>query len=225
MPPAPLSSTTMASRHLLRSLVMCSPTTTQAALLSTTRSLVPATPSPRSPLKSDKTLIQTPSTAAPKSTTIRSYHSTTHPPPPPPFTPTEQLLLSAALKHVPTHGWTAESLALGARDTGHLDISPAVLADGEFGLVRWWLWSQREGLKERVKALEKELEGLGVEERVEVITWERLKGNVEGGIVGRWQEVCFFFFLYISIYMTCYYCLARSSLGTSISLLAQKRQC
>jgi hypothetical protein len=31
--------------------------------------------------------------------------------------------------------------------------------------------------------------GLTVGERVEALAWERLRGNVEGGVVGRWQEV------------------------------------
>ncbi|KAL2115016.1 hypothetical protein VTJ04DRAFT_10679 [Mycothermus thermophilus] len=119
----------------------------------------------------------------------RNYHSTTHPPPPPPFTEAETTLLTAAYKHVPQHGFTPESLALGARDAGLLDISPAILPDGEFALIRWHLYTQREGLKEKLPEVERWVTKQGqdaVEEKVEGLMWMRLMGNE--GVVGRWQE-------------------------------------
>ncbi|KAK4246343.1 COQ9-domain-containing protein [Corynascus novoguineensis] len=120
----------------------------------------------------------------------RRYHSHDHPAPAGPFTPAEAALLSAAYHHVPSHGFTPESLALGARDAGLLDISPSILRDGAFSLIRWHLHTQRASLAgkaEKLAAAEKD-KPMTVAEKVEALTWERLKGNVEAGIVGRWQE-------------------------------------
>ncbi|KAK4041004.1 hypothetical protein C8A01DRAFT_45730 [Parachaetomium inaequale] len=132
-------------------------------------------------------------TAAPPSHQARSYHSHDHPPPPGPFTPAEASLLSAAYAHVPAHGFTPEALALGARDAGLLDISPAVLPDGGvFALIRWHLHAQRAALAGKVGDIVAAAEGgaavMTVGEKVEALTWARLRGNVEGGVVARWQE-------------------------------------
>ncbi|KAL1841016.1 hypothetical protein VTJ49DRAFT_7532 [Mycothermus thermophilus] len=121
--------------------------------------------------------------------TTRSYHSHDHPPPPGPFTPDESALLSAAYKRVPEHGFTQEALALGARDAGLLEISPAVFpGDGVFALIRWHLYTQRTALSHKVDEVAAGTPGgpAGVAERVERLTWERLRGNE--AIVGRWQE-------------------------------------
>jgi ubiquinone biosynthesis protein COQ9 len=90
---------------------------------------------------------------------------------------------------VPAHGFTAEALALGARDAGLLDISPSILPDGVFGLIRWHLYLQRTSLAGRVAGVER-VGTMTVAERVEALAWERLRGNE--GVVGRWQEVSFF---------------------------------
>ncbi|KAH6844874.1 COQ9-domain-containing protein [Chaetomium sp. MPI-CAGE-AT-0009] len=119
---------------------------------------------------------------------IRPYHSHDHPPPPGPFTPAEAALLAAAYAHVPSHGFTPESLALGARDTGLLDISPSILPDGVFSLTRWHLHTQRTSLAGKAKGAVAEEGASTVGERVEALAWARLRGNVESGIVGRWQE-------------------------------------
>ncbi|KAL2130185.1 hypothetical protein VTI74DRAFT_6797 [Chaetomium olivicolor] len=120
----------------------------------------------------------------------RTYHSHDHPPPPGPFTPSESSLLAAAYGHVPQHGFTPEALALGAREIGLLDISPAILPDGGlFSLIRWHLYSQRTGLAERIQKGEIVFEESGettVGARVERLAWERLRGNEK--VVGRWQE-------------------------------------
>lgn len=123
----------------------------------------------------------------------RQYHSRDHPPPPGPFTPSEATLLSAAYRHVPSHGFTPESLALGARDAGLLDISPSILPNGIFDLIRWHLYTQRTSLAAKAQRLEAENGPMTVADKVEALTWERLKGNVEAGVVPRWQEVCLFF--------------------------------
>ncbi|KAL2163694.1 hypothetical protein VTH06DRAFT_5752 [Thermothelomyces fergusii] len=121
-------------------------------------------------------------------TSSRQYHSRDHPPPPGPFTPSEATLLSAAYTHVPSNGFTPESLALGARDAGLLDISPAILPDGVFSLIRWHLYTQRTSLAAKAQRLEAENGSMTVADKVEALTWERLKGNVEAGVVPRWQE-------------------------------------
>ena len=120
-----------------------------------------------------------------------SYHSYDHPAPKGPFADVEDSILTAAYRRVPSHGFTAETLALGARDAGYIDISPSVLSDGLFALIRWHLFVQRNALAARARDLfsEDESPSSSSIERAEVLTWERLLGNKE--IIGRWQEVIF----------------------------------
>jgi len=115
----------------------------------------------------------------------RTYHSTTHPHPPGPFSPTESAILAAAYAHVPEHGFTTTSLALGARAAGYLDISTNLLPGGVHSLVRWHLHVQREGLKAQRAAIAG-FEGMDLRAKVEALTWARLMGNKE--VVGRLQE-------------------------------------
>lgn len=119
----------------------------------------------------------------------RSYHSYDHPNPSGPFSPTERAILAAAYAHVPQHGFTQKTLALGARDAGYLDISTNLLADGVFTLVQWHLVSQREALAAKARALfeSEDAQGLGVGAKVELLTWERLMGNQN--VIGKLQEV------------------------------------
>lgn len=129
------------------------------------------------------------STTTPTSRPRCLFHSHDHPPPPGPFTEVESEILSAAYKHVPEHGFTTRALGLGAKDAGYRDISPSVLTDGAFGLIRWHLVTQRDGLKGRVV---KAIEGEGsVESKVGRVTWERLLANKD--VIHRWQEVCAIF--------------------------------
>lgn len=126
----------------------------------------------------------------------RSFHSYDHPAPPPPFTAVESSILSAATHHIPSHGFTHTTLALGARDAGYLDASTNLFPRGAFSVVHYYLWAKREGLKDVVKELEareggvgsaKAWKEMGVGGRVKALTWERLMGNRE--VVHRWQEV------------------------------------
>ncbi|KIW05582.1 rpsU-divergently transcribed protein [Verruconis gallopava] len=127
-----------------------------------------------------------------------SYHSASYPEPPS-YTPAESMILSAALSRVPSHGFTQRSLQLGAQDAGYLTISTNLLPRGVFELVLYHLVLQREGLKDRVDGESSAGEGkslrevweqgkVGVGGRVRSLILERLKGNVESGVVGRWQE-------------------------------------
>lgn len=94
---------------------------------------------------------------------------------------------------MPTNGFTTKALALGARDAGLLDISPAVLPDGPFSLVRWHLVTQREALAMRSKQLFEADDAtpapMGVGQKVSLLMWERLLANKD--IINHWQEVFF----------------------------------
>lgn len=118
----------------------------------------------------------------------QQYHSHTHPPPPGPFTPSESHLLSHAYAHVPASGFTPTALALGARSAGLLDISPTILPRGVFSLILFHLVTRREALASQAAAAIPPAGTLA--ERVEALTWARLKGNEEAGVVGGLQEVC-----------------------------------
>lgn len=127
-----------------------------------------------------------PSTLPRLCTTRRTYYSyeTPHPPP---YPPTETAILSAALPHVPTLGWTTSSLRQGARDAGYLDVSTNLFPKAEFELVLYHLRTQRLGLKDKVQFPEEA--GLGMTSKVKSLVMERLRGNVEVGVQARWQEV------------------------------------
>lgn len=118
----------------------------------------------------------------------RSYHSYDHPAAAGSFGGAEEAILSAAYKHVPEHGFSARALGLGARDAGYLDISPSVLPDGAFNLIRYHLVSQRQSLAGRSQELFKHQESLGPGARVAALTWARLLGNKD--VIQHWQEVC-----------------------------------
>lgn len=116
------------------------------------------------------------------------YHSYSHPQPPSHFKPTEAAILSASLSHVPSHGFTQTSIALGARDAGHLDASINLFPKGAFSLVHYYLVAQRLKLanSQSLQSCDNEVP-LGVGAKVKTLTWERLVQNV--GIIHKWQEV------------------------------------
>lgn len=125
---------------------------------------------------------------AKKSIPRRLFHSYDHPSSHSLFNPTEEAILSAAYKHVPEYGFSQRALGLGAREAGYLDISPSVLPDGAFSLIRYHLVTQRLRLasiaQEHIK--DKSLSG-NVEAKVTALTWERLLGNRD--VIHQWQEV------------------------------------
>lgn len=104
----------------------------------------------------------------------------------PPYQPTESAILSSALSHVPIEGFTQSALRAGARDAGYRDVSTNLFPRGEFEIVLWHLQSQRLGLKDRIQFPEGEK---SVARKVRALVLERLRGNVDAGIVGKWQEV------------------------------------
>ncbi|EFX00927.1 ubiquinone biosynthesis protein mitochondrial precursor [Grosmannia clavigera kw1407] len=156
----------------------------------------------RHPIVSFGLLQHVPAAAhAPTRLRRRAYHSLDRPEEPSPqdrFSSEEQAILSAAYCHVPEHGFSDQTLALGARDAGYPYISTAILPDGVFSLVRWHLVSQRVALASRSQAVFHQdaanspqsgpLSPTDIAARAERITWERLMGNK--AVLGRWQEVC-----------------------------------
>jgi ubiquinone biosynthesis protein COQ9 len=126
---------------------------------------------------------------------LRPYHSYDHPPPPGPFTPTESSILSAAIPHIPSHGFTHTTLSLGTKDAGYIDASTNLFPNGTFSLVHYHLYTQRLALAKHEHILSpalKEREKVpGVGWKVKALTWERLMANRE--IIHRWQEVCLHF--------------------------------
>jgi ubiquinone biosynthesis protein COQ9 len=123
----------------------------------------------------------------------RLYHSYDHPSPPGPFTPTETSILSAALPHIPSHGFTHTSLSLGAKDAGYLDVSTNIFPRGAFSLVHYHLVTKRLGLAAKLQdntiPLSHGTDGkpLGLGAKVKALTWARLMDNKD--IIHRWQEV------------------------------------
>ncbi|TKA61526.1 hypothetical protein B0A49_07748 [Cryomyces minteri] len=116
---------------------------------------------------------------------LRAYHSYEHDPTPP-YPPTETAILSDALTHLPTHGFTHESLRLGARDAGYLDVSTQLFPKGAFELVRYHLVRERLDLKERVQFPDNGGKSLGMGSKIRTLVLERLRANEP--VVHRLQE-------------------------------------
>ncbi|GAB7344556.1 hypothetical protein MBLNU457_2381t1 [Dothideomycetes sp. NU457] len=141
----------------------------------------------RTPLRA---LLQRPPTLRPAlyrtftSTTPRPYHSYEHDEIPPYPSP-ESTILSAALTHVPTQGFSQEALRSGLRDAGYRDASANLFPRGEFEVVMYHLTTARLGLKNRVQFSE---EDNRVGRKVRALVLERLRANSDAGVVGRWQE-------------------------------------
>ncbi|KIH89111.1 ubiquinone biosynthesis protein mitochondrial precursor [Sporothrix brasiliensis 5110] len=126
----------------------------------------------------------------------RAFHSFDHPNETPSqdrFSDAENAILTAAARHIPTHGFTEHTVALGVYDAGYPAISINILPDGVFSLVRWHLMNQRTNLATRCREILGEappddvvLAPAEVASRAERIIWGRLLGNKD--VVGRWQE-------------------------------------
>ncbi|CAF9907076.1 Ubiquinone biosynthesis protein coq9, mitochondrial [Imshaugia aleurites] len=112
----------------------------------------------------------------------RSYHSYEHEAPPP-FTPTEDAILSAALAHVPTHGFTNTALTQGARDAGYLDVSTNLFPAGAFSIVKYHLVTQRLALARHASSLQSQSD---ITTKIRKLALHRLHANEP--IVHHWQE-------------------------------------
>ncbi|KKY15646.1 putative ubiquinone biosynthesis protein mitochondrial precursor [Phaeomoniella chlamydospora] len=117
--------------------------------------------------------------------TSRSYYSAAFPDEPP-CGPTQSKILSHALSHVPKHGFSQHALLSGARDAGYLDVSVQLFPRGAFDLLNYYRVTRRLALKDRVQ-FDDERAKLGIGRKVRLLTRERLRLNVEDGIVGQLQ--------------------------------------
>ena len=102
-----------------------------------------------------------------------------------PYSPAEDAILSAALSHVPRHGFSSRSIALGASDAGYPEVSTQLFPQGVFDLIRFHLVTQRRALKDNVQFPEDA--PLGVGRRIRTLTLARLRANKD--IIYQWQGV------------------------------------
>lgn len=129
------------------------------------------------------------SSIAPRSTTVRHYQSYDHPPPPGPFSNCESHILSKALQHVPSHGFSNITLSLGAKEAGYLDASANLFPSGAFSLVHFYLLTKRLELSKECNNMNAQQPSgrlLTVGEKVKELTWRRLLLNRQ--IIHHWQE-------------------------------------
>ncbi|OJJ02539.1 hypothetical protein ASPVEDRAFT_42033 [Aspergillus versicolor CBS 583.65] len=172
------------SRPLLRPLRSC-----RSPLLSSSRcSQKTFLPSITAPISRNQQHLRQPALRS-HSPNHRAYHSHHHPDPPPhEYTNSQTTILTAALKHVPSLGFTRDALTLGARDTGFLDVSIQLLPRGEFDLILFWLASRRGLLRAAVeqKGLLAGSQSLSVEDKTKALIMERLRMNSD--IRHKWQD-------------------------------------
>ena len=117
----------------------------------------------------------------------RFYHSYEHDQPSP-FTSVEDSILSAALTHVPTHGFTNAALNKGAVDTGYLDVSTNLFPTGAFSIVNYHLVTQRLALAKDAPPTT-HLDSVSpsdVSANIRILALRRLRANK--AIIHRWQE-------------------------------------
>ncbi|KAL1962983.1 hypothetical protein VTN77DRAFT_8829 [Rasamsonia byssochlamydoides] len=137
--------------------------------------------------------------STPTTATRCYYHSRFHPPlPTHEYTNSQTAILTAALEHIPEHGFTKEALTLGARDVGFLDVSLQLFTRQEMDLVLFWLASRRGLLRAKVEngLFERRNDGdnanananreLSVDEKVKILVMERLRMNEK--IIHKWQD-------------------------------------
>ncbi|KAL8961478.1 MAG: hypothetical protein Q9193_001971 [Seirophora villosa] len=123
---------------------------------------------------------------------LRPYHSYEHHVLPS-YSPAENAILSAAITHVPTHGFTPTALISGARDAGYPDVSANLFPGGPFALVKHHLVTQRLALARNGKCsptAERPEDGTteptNVLDNVRALALKRLRANEP--IIHRWQD-------------------------------------
>ncbi|GME24322.1 Ubiquinone biosynthesis protein COQ9 [Neofusicoccum parvum] len=124
----------------------------------------------------------------PNASQLLRYHSYEHAQPAP-YPSAESAILSAALSHVPTHGFTNTALQLGARDSGYLVASTNLFPRGSYDLIQYHLATRRLALRDAVQFPQdgdNSGKRLGTGARVRLLTLERLRANAP--VVHRWQE-------------------------------------
>ncbi|GLB04865.1 ubiquinone biosynthesis protein coq9, mitochondrial [Aspergillus tubingensis] len=161
-----------------RYLTTVAPRTTATTPIRTTTSLLTSKPT-----TTLRTIQHQPRLRTTTTPNIRPYNSIHHPSPPHEYSNSQTTILSSALRHVPTHGFTRDALTLGARDAGFLDVSVQLLPRGEFDLILFWLASRRGLLRSKVEndaLLQSSQQGAqSVDDKIKVLIMERLRMNVE----------------------------------------------
>lgn len=98
----------------------------------------------------------------------------------------ETAILSASYAHVPTTGFTQDSLTRGAIDAGYLPASTNLFPSGAFDLVQYHLVTERLALKDRVQFPGAQLrtegstsqsKALGTGAKVRALLLARLRAN------------------------------------------------
>ncbi|KAL8840211.1 MAG: hypothetical protein Q9170_001418 [Blastenia crenularia] len=112
------------------------------------------------------------------------YHSYEHDAPPT-YTPAEDAILSAAIGHVPAHGFTTTAMINGARDSGYRDVSTNLFPCDVFSLVKYHLVTQRLALGKDTSTPPSQ-GSANVLESVRALTLKRLQANEP--VIHRWQE-------------------------------------
>ncbi|KAF3915675.1 hypothetical protein AA313_de0203849 [Arthrobotrys entomopaga] len=108
-----------------------------------------------------------------------------------PYTPEQGAILSAALSHVPTQGFSDSALLMGVKDAGYLDVTTNLFPRGAFDIVMYHLVTQREHLNgyansEEWKDLEASSQRFGASDKIRALCIERLRQNKP--IIHRWPE-------------------------------------
>ena len=123
--------------------------------------------------------------AKPTSSSYRTYFSQDRHEPPP-FSTTESAILSSALSHVSTHGFSNTALLNGARDEGYPEVSINLFPRGTFDLIVYYLVTQRLALRDAVQ-FPAEGKQLGVGAKVRSLALHRLQANHFA--IHHWQQV------------------------------------
>ena len=118
-----------------------------------------------------------------KSPHLRYYQSSDHGPSGP-FTNAQTAILSAALAHVPSYGFTTNAIELGAADVGLPAASKGTLTRGTFDLVHYHLLMRRLALKPFAAKMDMWLE---TRAKLRTLLLERLVANRP--VIRHWQQV------------------------------------
>ncbi|KAL1978761.1 hypothetical protein VTN31DRAFT_1620 [Thermomyces dupontii] len=123
-------------------------------------------------------------------TSLRPFHSQFHPRlPTHEYTNSQTAILTAALEHIPAHGFTKEALIRGAHDVGFLDVSIQLFPQQEMDLILYWLASRRGLLRGKVESgglFEGLPSSASVDDKVKILILERLRMNRD--VIHRWQD-------------------------------------
>lgn len=111
------------------------------------------------------------------------YHSYEHPTADV-YDPVERRILTAAMSHVPSSGFTLDAIRQGAIDTGHLGITHNLFPGGAMDLIRFHLYRERMNLQDTLR--DEVARERGVGKKLRLLLVERLKANTP--YLHQWQD-------------------------------------